>query len=204
MGWVIDQCLILLHPIMPFITEELWETLAPRSNMLVHCDWPEFDSSFLDKSADREMNWVVNLIESIRSARAQMRVPAGLKIPMIYLDMDPDAKKAWENNHKMIKKLARITELKNANEIPKGSIALTAKGATFALPLEKIIDIDEEKKRLDKSLDKLQKEISALESRLQNTKFIESAPEDVVLETRENLSLRVEEQKKLSAAASQL
>ena len=204
MGWVIDQCLILLHPIMPFITEELWETLAPRSNMLVHCDWPEFDSSFLDKSADREMNWVVNLIESIRSARAQMRVPAGLKIPMIYLDMDPDAKKAWENNHKMIKKLARITELKNANEIPKGSIALTAKGATFALPLEKIIDIDEEKKRLGKSLDKLQKEISALKSRLQNTKFIESAPEDVVLETQENLSLRLEEQKKLSAAASQL
>ncbi len=204
MGWVIDQCLILLHPIMPFITEELWETLAQRSNMLVHCDWPEFDSGLLDKSADHEMNWVVNLIESIRSARAQMRVPAGLKIPMIFLDMDSEAKKAWENNHEMIKKLARITELKNANEIPKGSIALTAKGATFALPLEKIIDIDEEKKRLGKSLDKLQKEISALKSRLQNTKFIESAPEEVVLETQENLSLRVEEQKKLSAAASQL
>ena len=111
MGWVIDQCLIMLHPIMPFITEELWERLSTRDTMLVHCDWPEFDTSLIDKSADLEMNWVVSLIESIRSARAQVRVPAGLKIPMIFLEMDDQAKKAWDNNHAMIKKLARVTEL---------------------------------------------------------------------------------------------
>ncbi len=204
MGWVIDQCLILLHPIMPFITEELWETLSQRNKMLVHCDWPEFDSSLIDHAADLEMNWVVNLIESIRSARAQMRVPAGLKIPMIFLEMGSEAKKAWENNHEMIEKLARITELTSADEIPKGSIAISAKGANFALPLEGIIDVDEEKKRLRKSLDKLQKEISGLKGRLQNSKFIESAPEEVILETQENLILREEEEAKLSSAALQL
>ena len=204
MGWVIDQCLILLHPIMPFITEELWETLSQRNEMLVHCDWPEFDSALIDHAADLEMNWVVNLIESIRSARAQLRVPAGLKIPMIFLKMDSEAKQAWENNSEMIQKLARITELTSADEIPKGSIAISAKGASFALPLEDIIDVDEEKKRLSKSLDKLQKEISALKGRLQNSKFIESAPEEVILETQENLVLREEEEAKLSSAASQL
>ena len=204
MGWVIDQCLILLHPIMPFITEELWETLSQRNEMLVHCDWPEFDSTLIDHAADLEMNWVVNLIESIRSARAQLRVPAGLKIPMIFLKMDSEAKQAWENNSEMIQKLARITELTSADDIPKGSIAISAKGASFALPLEGIIDVDEEKKRLSKSLDKLQKEISALKGRLQNSKFIESAPEEVILETQENLVLREEEEAKLSSAASQL
>ena len=204
MGWVIDQCLILLHPIMPFITEELWETLSQRNEMLVHCDWPEFDSALIDHAADLEMNWVVNLIESIRSARAQLRVPAGLKIPMIFLKMDSEAKQAWENNSEMIQKLARITELTSADDIPKGSIAISAKGASFALPLEDIIDVDEEKKRLSKSLDKLQKEISALKGRLQNSKFIESAPEEVILETQENLVLREEEEAKLLSAASQL
>ena len=204
MGWVIDHCLILLHPIMPFITEELWETLSKRNEMLVHCDWPEYDSALIDHAADLEMNWVVNLIESIRSARAQLRVPAGLKIPMIFLEMDSEAKQAWENNSEMIQKLARITELTSADEIPKGSIAISAKGASFALPLEGIIDVEEEKKRLSKSLDKLQKEISALKGRLQNSKFIESAPEDVILETQENLVLREEEKAKLSSAASQL
>ena len=204
MGWVIDHCLILLHPIMPFITEELWETLSKRNEMLVHCDWPEYDSALIDNAADLEMNWVVNLIESIRSARAQLRVPAGLKIPMIFLEMDSEAKQAWENNSEMIQKLARITELTSADEIPKGSIAISAKGASFALPLEGIIDVEEEKKRLSKSLDKLQKEISALKGRLQNSKFIESAPEEVILETQENLVLREEEEAKLSSAASQL
>ena len=204
MGWVIDHCLILLHPIMPFITEELWETLSKRNEMLVHCDWPEYDSALIDHAADLEMNWVVNLIESIRSARAQLRVPAGLKIPMIFVEMDSEAKQAWENNSEMIQKLARITELTSADEIPKGSIAISAKGASFALPLEGIIDVEEEKKRLSKSLDKLQKEISALKGRLQNSKFIESAPEEVILETQENLVLREEEEAKLLSAASQL
>ena len=204
MGWVIDHCLILLHPIMPFITEELWETLSKRNEMLVHCDWPEYDSALIDHAADLEMNWVVNLIESIRSARAQLRVPAGLKIPMIFLEMDSEAKQAWENNSEMIQKLARITELTSADEIPKGSIAISAKGAVFALPLEDIIDVEEEKKRLSKSLDKLQKEISALKGRLQNSKFIESAPEEVILETQENLVLREEEEAKLSSVASKL
>ena len=81
---------------------------------------------------------------------------------MIFLEMDSEAKQAWENNSEMIQKLARITELTSADEIPKGSIAISAKGASFALPLEGIIDVEEEKKRLSKSLDKLQKKFQLL------------------------------------------
>ena len=110
----------------------------------------------------------------------------------------------WENNSEMIQRLARITQLTSSDEIPKGSIAISAKGASFALPLDDIIDVDEEKNRLSKSLDRLKKEISALKGRLQNSKFIESAPEEVILETQEILVLREEEEAKLSSAASQL
>ena len=88
MGWVIDQCLILLHPIMPFITEELWSSLGKRSNLLVHQNWPNYNAlDLVDPEADQEMNWVISLIENIRSARQQMHVPAGLKIPLIYQEM---------------------------------------------------------------------------------------------------------------------
>ena len=83
MAWVMDQCLILLHPIMPFITEELWGTLGTRETMLVHADWPTYGSDLIDAEADRELNWVIALIEATRSARAQMNVPAGARVPML-------------------------------------------------------------------------------------------------------------------------
>ncbi|MCL4138516.1 UNVERIFIED_CONTAM: hypothetical protein GTU68_034405 [Idotea baltica] len=108
MAWVLDQCLILLHPIMPFITEELWGETAKRDKMIVHADWPTYTTeTLLDADADREMNWVISLIENIRSARAQMHVPAGLKVPMIVTEMDDAAQAAWTNNEAMIKRLAR-------------------------------------------------------------------------------------------------
>jgi valyl-tRNA synthetase len=94
MGWVIDQCLILLHPIMPFITEELWGSLGKRSNLLVHQNWPNYATTDLvEPEADHEMNWVISLIENIRSARQQMHVPAGSKIPLIYQEMTVGAQK---------------------------------------------------------------------------------------------------------------
>ena len=204
MGWVIDQCLILLHPIMPFITEELWAAVAARDTMLVHQDWPEHSMDLVDDAADTEMNWVIHLIEGIRSARAQMRVPAGLQIPMIYTERDDTAAQAWVRNATMIQKLARITELNKAEGLPKGCITIPAKGATFALPLEGIIDIDAEKTRLEKTLQKLAKEIGGLKGRLNNPKFVDSAPEEVITETRENLALREEEEAQLKDALRQL
>jgi len=205
MAWVLDQCFILLHPIMPFITEELWQTLGTRDKMLIHADWPGYTSADLvDAVADREMNWVIGLIEGIRSARAQLHVPAGAYIPMLHTGLSADAHSAWDKNETLIKRLARIESLDKAESFPKGCISVAADGGTFGLPLADVIDIAEEKSRLEKTLGKLQKDMGGLKGRLRNPKFLASAPEDVVEETRELLATKEDEAAKLSAALERL
>ena len=205
MGWVIDQCLILLHPIMPFITEELWGALGERAKMVVHADWPTYSAAELvDIAADREMNWVISLIEGIRSARSQMRVPAGLRIPMIVTELDGAGQAAWARNEAMILKLARVVDLTHADAFPKGTITVAVPGGTFGLPLADIIDIDAEKERLEKSFGKLAKELGGLRGRLNNPKFVASAPDEVVEEARANLAEREEEEAQLKAAMDRL
>jgi len=205
MAWVLDQCLILLHPIMPFITEELWATMAERSEMLIHADWPTYTATDLvDSASDREMSWVISLIEGTRSARAQMHVPAGLKVPMLVTDLDDAGQAAWDRNADIIMRLARIDSLQKTDAFPKGCVTIPVEGGTFGMPLEGLIDIEEEKARLEKTLGKLTKEIGGLKGRLNNPKFAESAPEEVVEEARENLAAREEEEATLKAALARL
>ncbi len=204
MAWVIDQCVVLLHPIMPFITEELWGTLGERQKILAHTDWPTYGSELVDGAADAEMNWVIGLIEEIRSVRAQMHVPAGLKVPVVVRNMSEEAKAAYDGNEALIKKLARMDELHVVAEFPKGTAALSVTGAEFGLPLADIIDVDEEKARLEKSLGKLAKEIGGMRGRLGNPKFVASAPDEVVEETRANLAEREEEEGLMKAALKRL
>ncbi|WP_166415970.1 valine--tRNA ligase [Cochlodiniinecator piscidefendens] len=205
MGWVLDQCYTLLHPIMPFITEELWENSAKRDTMLIHTDWPTYAAAdLLDADADREMNWVIALIENVRSARQQMHVPAGLKIPVILQDLDDKGRVALENNMALIQKMARIDSITEMAELPKGCVTVAVDGGTFALPLAEIIDIDAEKARLDKNLGKLAKELGGLRGRLNNPKFVASAPDEVVEEARQNLAAREEEEDKLKLALARL
>ncbi|UWQ26112.1 valine--tRNA ligase [Leisingera aquaemixtae] len=204
LGWVLDQCMILLHPIMPFITEELWGNTAKRSNMLVHEDWPAYGTELVNPQADAEMNWVITAIENIRSTRAQMHVPAGAKIPMVVTEFSDQARAAWEKNEAMIQKLARITSLEQVESFPKGCASVAAPGASFGLPLADVIDVDAEKARLEKTLGKLAKELGGLRGRLNNPKFAASAPEEVVAEARENLAAREEEEAKVKEALARL
>ena len=205
MGWVIDQCLILLHPIMPFITEELWGSVGKRSNLLVHQNWPNYTpSDLIEPDADQEMNWVISLIENIRSARQQMHVPAGFKIPLIFQEMSEDAQKTFKRNSIMIMKLARISDVEKINHFPKGTVSVSASGAIFGLPLADVIDIEAEKTRLRKANEKLTKETASMEGRLNNPKFIKSAPPEVVNETRENLAKRKEEEGQIKNALKRL
>ncbi|MFY0309451.1 valine--tRNA ligase [Leisingera sp. D0M16] len=204
LGWVLDQCMILLHPIMPFITEELWGNTAKREKMLVHADWPTYGTELVNADADAEMNWVITAIENIRSTRAQMHVPAGAKIPMVVTEFSDQARAAWEKNEAMIKKLARITALEQVESFPKGCASVAAPGASFGLPLADVIDVDAEKARLEKTLGKLAKELGGLRGRLNNPKFAASAPEEVVAEARENLAAREEEEAKVKEALARL
>ncbi|MBI1219209.1 MAG: valine--tRNA ligase [Rhodobacteraceae bacterium] len=204
MAWVLDQCMILLHPIMPFVTEELWGTTGSRAKPLIHADWPGYGADLIDPAADREMNWVIALIEEIRSARAQMHVPVGLKLDMLQLSLDEAGRAAWARNEALIKRLARIESLTEAEAAPKGALSIAVEGGAFAIPLEGIIDIAEEKARLSKTLEKLEKDLNGLRARLANPKFVASAKEEVVDETRANLEQGEDEAGKLRAALSRL
>ncbi|GGG65720.1 valine--tRNA ligase [Salipiger pallidus] len=205
MSWVIDQCLILLHPIMPFITEELWGTVGTRSKMLVHGDWPTYTAAELvDADADAEMTWVIALIEGVRSARAQMHVPVGLYVPVLVTGLDAAGQGAWDRNEALIKRLARLESLTPVDSFPKGCITVPVGGASFGLPLAEIIDVAEEKLRLEKALGKLSKELGGLRGRLNNPKFAESAPAEVVEEAQANLAAREEEEAKLREALNRL
>ncbi|MFK5998661.1 MAG: valine--tRNA ligase [Rhodobacterales bacterium] len=201
LAWVLDQCLILLHPIMPFITEQLWGDIAKRDTMLVHANWPTYTAiDYVDVDAAREMNWVVSLIEQIRSVRAEMHVNAGAKIPMVQLELDALGKAALAGNLTMIKRLARIEELSQAAQAPKGSVTLAVEGGTFCLPLADVIDVEAEKARLTKGIEKLEKELNMIKGKLANEKFIANAPEAVVAENRARVDVGGEELKTLQAA----
>ncbi|WP_037311940.1 valine--tRNA ligase [Ruegeria halocynthiae] len=204
MRWVLDQCMVLLHPIMPFVTEELWGLTGNRAKMVVHADWPTYGTELVDAEADREMNWVISVIENTRSARSQMRVPAGLYVPMLVTEIDANGQAAWDRNEALIKRLARIDSLASADELPKGTISIAAPGASFGLPLADIIDIGAEKERLEKAKGKLAKELGGLRGRLNNPKFVASAPEEVVAEAKANLAAREEEEAKLNEALARL
>ncbi len=205
MSWVIDQCLILLHPIMPFITEDLWDTLGARQKMLVHADWPDYAAADLvDAAAEAEIEWVIALIEGVRSARAQMHVPAGLYVPLLVTGLGARQADAWARNEALILRLARIEGLTEVASFPKGCVTVPVGAATFGMPLADIIDVGAEKARLEKTLGKLAKELGGLRGRLNNPKFIDSAPDEVVEEARENLAAREGEEAKLKEALARL
>ena len=204
MAWAIDQCLILLHPIMPYITEQLWDDLAKRERPLVHGDWPTYGPEVADADADAEMGWVIGLIEDVRSARAQLRVPAGAKLPLIELSLDGPGRARLDRNRDLIARLARVSEFEMAETAPKGAVTLPVEGGAFCLPLDGVIDVAEEKARLEKAMGKLQKEMGGLKGKLSNEKFLANAPEEVVDEQRTRLEAAEDEATKLEAALGRL
>ena len=202
--WVLDQCLILLHPIMPFITEELWGQADTRAKMLCHADWPIYGSELVDADADREMNWVIGLIDNTRSARAQVHVPAGAQVPLLVTGLDAKGQSAWDNNAALIQRLARIDSLTHVDAFPKGCVTIPMEGGTFGLPLAGLIDVAAEIARLEKTSQKLAKELGGLRGRLNNPAFVASAPDEVVEEARANLALRENEDTQIKAAIARL
>jgi valyl-tRNA synthetase len=204
MAWVLDQCLILMHPFMPFITETLWAADGERATLLAHADWPTYGAELVETDADTEMNWVIGLIEEIRSVRAQMRVPAGAKVTLVELDLAPARAEALERNRALVARLARIETFESAAEAPKGAVTITVPEGTFCLPLAGVIDVAAERDRLAKALDKLGKEAKGLRAKLSNEAFVARAPEEVVDEQRARLEAAEEEMAILKAAGERL
>ena len=187
-AWALDQAVKLLHPFMPFITEELWarlgETAPARETMLILAEWPRL-SGLYDAEAAAELDWVIAFISEVRSVRAEMNVPAGAKIPVVLVDADrPTAARAAAYDD-ALKRLARVEGVVLAGEAPKGSVQVLLAETTIALPLADFIDISAETERLGRELAKLDGEIGKLEAKLADAKFVSRAPEHVVAEQRE-------------------
>ncbi|WGH78404.1 valine--tRNA ligase [Jannaschia ovalis] len=204
MAWVLEQCMTLLHPFMPFVTEELWQVTG-HDGMLVHGDWPEAlePAEAVDAEAESEIRWLIAFIEAVRSARAQMNVPAGATIPVVAVEWSDTARQAAEANMALIQRLARIDGI-TEGAAPKGAIAVTAGADRFALPLGDVIDVAAERARLEKQAAKLDKEIKGLQGRAENPNFAASAPPEVVEETRANLDARRSERAALQRALDSL
>ena len=181
-AWARDQILKLLHPFMPFITEELWAATAPRDTLLVVAAWPTLKSDA--EAASAEMNWVIDLVKGVRSVRAEMNVPAGAKIPLLLTGADAAATERLARNRDVILTLARLTSADAAAAIPKGSAQFVLNEAVVALPLGDVIDFARERARLEKDLKKAQDEITRFDAKLGNEQFVAKAPEDVLEEQR--------------------
>jgi valyl-tRNA synthetase len=203
-GWALDQILVMLHPFMPFITEELWHaTKEDRAYDLIHAEWPTVTD--VDASAADEVNWAIKFIQEVRSTRAEMNVPASAKATALVVGASDATKARMASFEDMICRLARLekTEAVDAAE-SKGSAQLVVEEATVYLPLADLMDLDAEKARLGKSLEKLSKEAGGLRGRLGNEKFVAKAPEHVVTEAKEQLADLEAQIEKVDAAIKRL
>jgi valyl-tRNA synthetase len=176
-AWALDEILKLLHPFMPFITEELWSVTGPRNALLALSEWPKLDG-LADNKADAEIGWVIELITAIRSIRAEMNITA--QIPLVLANVSADSAARAQRWAEFIKRLARVSEISSAATAPQGSVQLLVRGEVAALPLKGVIDLAAERARLDKELAKADADIKRVDSKLANEKFVANAPEEII------------------------
>ena len=195
-AWVLDQILIHLHPFMPFITERLWQELAMREECLALQKWPDY-SSLVYAQAKDELDWVVDLVSAIRSVRSEMNVPPSVRAPLIVHEAPASVRARLETHGHLIQSLARLedVQLSGASAQNSGSVRIVVGECVAMLPLAGLIDLDAEKRRLTKEIDKLTGEIMKLSQKLENKNFVAKARPDVVEEQR----VRMAEQQTVKA-----
>ncbi|EEE42975.2 valine--tRNA ligase [Roseibium alexandrii] len=205
-AWAIDEILKVLHPFMPFLTEELWERLGDEGQkageLLMLSAWPKPLVS--DESAAGEINWLVDLISEIRSVRAEMNIPAGAKVQLVVVGANDVSRSRIATHEPAIQRLARAEHISMADAAPAGSAQIIIGEATICLPLAGVIDLAAEKARLSKDAGKLEADISKIEKKLSNPKFVEKAPDEVVAGEREKVSEAKEKLDKINIALSRL
>ncbi|MGF1502872.1 MAG: valine--tRNA ligase [Paracoccaceae bacterium] len=204
MAWALDHCLVLLHPIMPFITEELWRGIAPRQKHLMLTDWPALPDALADPDATAEIGWIIRAIEEIRSVRAEMNVPAGAQIPLVVTGHGAEVWARIGRNRELLSRLARLSSIEEAASAPAGAVTVALEDSALSLPLAGVIDVGAERARLEKAIAKLDKEMGGLRAKLGNEKFLEKAPEEEIAKQRERLATAEGERGRLDAALSRL
>jgi valyl-tRNA synthetase len=200
-AWARDQILKLLHPFMPFITEELWTVTARRDTLLALTEWPSEPGAY-DPQAEAEIGWVIEVISAIRSARAEMNV--NVTLPLI---LARTSDQIWERSQRwseFLKRMARISEISRAVEYPSGTMQLVVRNETIGLALKGVIDLGAEKARLGKEIAKADADIKRVDTKLGNEKFMANAPEEIVEEEREKREAALARKAKIVEALERL
>jgi valyl-tRNA synthetase len=202
-GYVLDESLKLLHPFMPFVTEELWERRAEgraeAKGFLMHQSWPSTEP-FTDEAAAEEINWVIDMITELRSLRNDLGVPAGSKLPLTLVNAGADIENRAMSHEDVLKRLARLEDISMTDATPEGAVTAVIGETMSALSVADIVDIDEARNRLDKELAQLDKDIKSTEGKLSNEKFVSRAPPEIVEENRERIRDWSARREKLKAA----
>ncbi|PTW49413.1 valyl-tRNA synthetase [Sphingomonas faeni] len=201
-GWVLDQILVLLHPFMPFITEELWHAMGPRDHDLIVAQWPMADARALDPEASKEVDWLIRLVQEIRTARNELNVPPGARLPLHVRDANASTLARLERQAPALARLARVTHAEG--EATGGAAQVVVDEATFVLPLEGVIDLDSERARLTKAIAAAEKERDALSGRLGNASFVERAKPEAVEKAKADHADKAAEAARLQAALGRL
>ncbi|CUX20275.1 valine--tRNA ligase [Agrobacterium genomosp. 13] len=186
-AYVLDEIYKLLHPFMPFMTEELWAHTAgegeERNDLLCLTDWPV--PEFRDDASAAEINWLIDLVSGIRSTRAEMNVPPGATASLVVVGANTSTEARLDRHAAAIRRLARADEIRGADVAPKGSAQIIVGEATVCLPLGNLVDLGAEKARLEKAIGKVDAEMERIDKKLSNEKFVANADPEVVAAERE-------------------
>ncbi|MFN3877715.1 MAG: valine--tRNA ligase [Brevundimonas sp.] len=207
-AWTLDQTLKLLHPVMPFITEELWAELGKegpaREGLLIGAEWPVLPDNFIDASAEAEIGWLVDLVGEIRGLRAEMNVPPAAKPPLAFVAPDAVTAERIARHRDLILTLGRVSEVGSADAAPTGAVTFVSGGSTVALSLAGIIDLTAERARLEKEIAVFDSDIGHVNKKLGNPNFVSRAAPEVVDEQRAKLAEAEAGKVKLQAALTRL
>jgi valyl-tRNA synthetase len=187
LAYVLDQTMRLLHPFMPFITEEIWQALPHQGESITVSEWPKVRAELSDEGAADEMKLLVDIIRAVRNIRAEVNTPMSKQIKLAIKAKDEATLERLEKNRSYIERFCNPSELTLGTNIETTEKAMTAiiTGAELSLPLQGLINIDEEIKRLEKELEKLNNEVERVQKKLSNEGFVKKAPEKVIEEERQ-------------------
>jgi valyl-tRNA synthetase len=200
---VLDQILVMLHPFMPFVTEELWDKLGERPYELIVAQWPAPEAA-VDGEAKREVEWLIALIGNLRTAKAELGIAPGARLDAYLPDPSAATRGIVERNAGAIDRLARLNAIRFDAAPAGAAMQIGAGDANVIIPLEGVIDIAAEKTRLEKALAAAQKEAKSLEGRLSNPSFVEKAKPEAVVKARADHALHAAEAERLAAALARL
>jgi valyl-tRNA synthetase len=200
-AWARDEILKLLHPFMPFVTEELWTVTGKHDALLTLDKWPAL-KGLADDKAEAEIGWVIDLVSAIRSVRAEMNITAA--IPLVLAGASAESKARAKRWAEFIKRLARVSDISSATAAPKGSVQLVVRGEVAVLPLKGVIDLAAERARLAKEMQKADADIARVDAKLGNANFVSRAPEEVVEEEKEKREEAVGRKAKIAEALDRL